>query len=204
VRNILCNQAQKQASAKGILGRGGETQRQAGSGPVKARRTESVEATGNLDGCQWNRVVRIMQVIKRNASHKEIPEVDLWLCVIRQAIQDLNNRHRSDAIWFFNSPSFADVCDYIGCDPSYVLKVMEIGGIGLQGTERRHAKTLPRNASKRNKSGVTGVCFSNNHQKWKAYIYSNQKSIDLGLFHDKQDAIDARKNAELIYRRQAI
>ena len=35
--------------------------------------------------------------------------------------------------------------------------------------------------------------------KWKAYIKINQRTIHLGTFSNKEDAIIARKNAEIKY-----
>jgi hypothetical protein len=48
-----------------------------------------------------------------------------------------------------------------------------------------------------NMSGVTGVHWSKNHQKWLASIRSDRKSHHIGLFADKDDAIAARKDAEV-------
>lgn len=53
--------------------------------------------------------------------------------------------------------------------------------------------------SSNNTSGVKGVSWSNNEQKWKARICINNKQIHLGTFANKEDAILARKNAEEKY-----
>jgi hypothetical protein len=53
--------------------------------------------------------------------------------------------------------------------------------------------------SKRNISGVTGVCFDKKRQKWHARIVVNGKFIHLGYFEVKDDSIAARKNAEVKY-----
>ena len=50
-----------------------------------------------------------------------------------------------------------------------------------------------------NTSGTTGVCWSSSKKKWEAKIKVNQKTIHLGRFDDLQDAIDARKAAEVKY-----
>jgi hypothetical protein len=50
--------------------------------------------------------------------------------------------------------------------------------------------------SKRNTSGVKGVYWRKQTNNWLAAIYVNGVYIHLGLFKDKQDAIDARKEAE--------
>lgn len=52
-----------------------------------------------------------------------------------------------------------------------------------------------------NTSGVTGVNWISNNNKWHAYIIVNRKNINLGYYSDKNEAIKARKNAELIYTR---
>ena len=52
---------------------------------------------------------------------------------------------------------------------------------------------------KRNKSGIVGVNWSNKRNKWEAYISISSKTISLGRFTDKEDAIKARKAAEIEY-----
>jgi hypothetical protein len=56
-----------------------------------------------------------------------------------------------------------------------------------------------RRIDRRNKSGITGVFWSNCKNKWIATIGYNHKRIYLGGFHDINDAITARKNAEEKY-----
>ena len=56
-----------------------------------------------------------------------------------------------------------------------------------------------RSKNKNNTSNVTGVYWNNYHNKWKAQIIVEGKSIFLGLFKDKQGAIDARRGAENEY-----
>lgn len=53
--------------------------------------------------------------------------------------------------------------------------------------------------SSSNTSGYTGVTFARREQCWIAQININGKKIYLGYFTDKQDAINARKEAELKY-----
>ena len=50
-----------------------------------------------------------------------------------------------------------------------------------------------------NTSGITGVSLYKQTNKWRAYIEYNQKYIHLGLFDTKEDAIKARKQAEIKY-----
>lgn len=53
--------------------------------------------------------------------------------------------------------------------------------------------------SKNNKSGFKGVCWSKQNNKWEAYISINSKKKNLGLFSDLNEAIEARKKAEIKY-----
>ena len=50
-----------------------------------------------------------------------------------------------------------------------------------------------------NTSGIKGVSWNKRLEKWNAYIQINKKRIHLGYFIDKEDAIQARKAAELKY-----
>lgn len=45
-----------------------------------------------------------------------------------------------------------------------------------------------------------GVCWSNTANKWKAYISLEGKQKHLGYFNNIEDAIQARKDAEDIYK----
>lgn len=47
-----------------------------------------------------------------------------------------------------------------------------------------------------NTSGITGVFFDKSKQKWRAYITFKNKKYNLGVFENKEDAIQARKEAE--------
>lgn len=58
-----------------------------------------------------------------------------------------------------------------------------------------------RNTGKRvnNTSGIIGVSFDKTRNKWLAGITVNYKHVGLGRFENKEDAIRARKNAEIEY-----
>ena len=47
---------------------------------------------------------------------------------------------------------------------------------------------------------IPGVCWSNTANKWRAYINLEGKQKHLGYFDNIEDAIQARKNAEDIYK----
>ena len=61
------------------------------------------------------------------------------------------------------------------------------GGLNQKNMKR------PRN----NQSGHIGVFWHKDKQRWLAYITSNKKRINLGYFEDINDAIAARKQAEV-------
>jgi hypothetical protein len=53
--------------------------------------------------------------------------------------------------------------------------------------------------SKRNTSGTRGVCFVKKANKWRSKISINGKETHIGLYSTYEEAVDARKNAELEY-----
>lgn len=50
-----------------------------------------------------------------------------------------------------------------------------------------------------NTSGAVGVSLNKKSNKWEAYIRINKKRIYLGLFENFDDAVKARKEAEIKY-----
>lgn len=52
---------------------------------------------------------------------------------------------------------------------------------------------------KHNTSGVTGVSWNNRDNRWVAQIGFNKKNIHLGNFVNFEDAVNARKKAEIKY-----
>lgn len=50
-----------------------------------------------------------------------------------------------------------------------------------------------------NKSGVTGVSFSNVHNLWRSYINFEGKRVELGRYKQERDAVVARLEAESRY-----
>lgn len=63
----------------------------------------------------------------------------------------------------------------------------------------RSENSQNRSLALNNTSGVVGVSWNKREQAWKAYIKINQKQIHLGTFYNKEDAIKARKEAEIKY-----
>lgn len=63
----------------------------------------------------------------------------------------------------------------------------------------RQENTMNSGLSKNNSSGVTGVSFRKDKNKWRAYIFYNGEQITLGHFKEKDEAIVARLLAEVEY-----
>lgn len=59
-----------------------------------------------------------------------------------------------------------------------------------------HNNTINDKVAKNNKSGVTGVCWNKQCNKWQAYIWHNGKGKGLGYFENFEDAVAARHAAE--------
>jgi len=62
-------------------------------------------------------------------------------------------------------------------------------------SENSRNTSIPKN----NKSGFTGVFFTNSLKKWTAKIEYNKKQIVLGNYNNKEDAVIARLKGELKY-----
>jgi len=61
--------------------------------------------------------------------------------------------------------------------------------------ENQRNKSLNKN----NTSGVCGVYWRKDSQKWQTLIVVNNRLLHLGYYHDKEDAIAARAAAEIKY-----
>ena len=57
-------------------------------------------------------------------------------------------------------------------------------------------QSINKGSFRNNTSGVKGVTFDKKNGKWKAYIYSNNKMIYLGLHENLEDAKRVREDAE--------
>lgn len=69
-----------------------------------------------------------------------------------------------------------------------------------EATRQENCQNISRPCN--NTSGTMGVSFENRRNKWRAYIvasHGSRKAIHLGLFVDKDDAIEARHAAEKKY-----
>lgn len=62
-----------------------------------------------------------------------------------------------------------------------------------------HNNDCNRAAPKNNTSGHIGVSYSKHHKGWRAYITIYGKQIQLGVFDDIKEAVEARRLAEKQY-----
>ena len=58
---------------------------------------------------------------------------------------------------------------------------------------------MNRRIAKNNTSGVTGITWRNDSNKWRVRIQVNNKSISIGSYDTIEDAIEARNKAEEKY-----
>ena len=67
----------------------------------------------------------------------------------------------------------------------------------LQLVENTSLIAITNKPNKSNTSGVVGVVYLKKRDKWRAVIYFQKKTKYLGEFYNKEDAIRARKKAEI-------
>ena len=89
---------------------------------------------------------------------------------------------------------------FYGCQP--IGYIDHINGNGLDNRiDNLRCVTVSENAKNRkirpgNRSGLSGVVWSETQQKWFASVRDNKKQINLGAFRDFFEAVCARKSAE--------
>jgi hypothetical protein len=96
-------------------------------------------------------------------------------------------------IWLYVYGSMPEMVDHINHDgfDNRILNLREVPSSVNQKNQSR---------SRRNKSGKTGVYWSERFQRWKAEIFVNGKKICLGSFREKDDAVKARTEADERFR----
>lgn len=94
--------------------------------------------------------------------------------------------------WFYMRGAWPNQIDHINHDKS------DNRAVNLRNVTRlENSKNLK--LHKRNRSGVVGVCWRDKDNRWEANISCNNKSIYLGQFVDKEDAVRVRGAAEIKY-----
>ena len=64
-------------------------------------------------------------------------------------------------------------------------------------TQQQNA--MNQSINSKNTSGVTGVSYDKQKNKWQSYIGLNDKKINLGYYNTLEEAIEVRKQAEIKY-----
>lgn len=87
--------------------------------------------------------------------------------------------------------------------PSFDIDHIDHDTLNNKYTNLRHVnhtenkKNLPLRSD--NKSGFVGVRFCTKSKKWKAFINVDKRTVSLGTYTRKKEAIQARKDANLKY-----
>lgn len=93
-------------------------------------------------------------------------------------------------IWLYQTGTFPDQVDHIDHDRSNNAW-SNLREVNYTGNARNMSK------SKRNTSGVVGVSFDKSRNKWRASIGVEGSLKHLGMYESKEDAVYARKQAEI-------
>ena len=135
-------------------------------------------------------------------------EHNTW-CGIRNRT---NHRHKSTRRWYYDKgvkvckswlESFENFYQDMGdCPEGYTLDRIDPDGDYCKENCRwasYEMQSINKGSFRNNTSGVKGVTFDKKNGKWKAYIYSNNKMIYLGLHENLEDAKRVREDAEKTY-----
>jgi hypothetical protein len=115
-----------------------------------------------------------------------------------------NNGHRGNTEYVCNTNG-VPLHRFILGEPAegYVIDHINRDGLDNRVCNLRFAtfsqNNMNKGVPKNNTSGCTGVGWHKTEGKWRARIKINGKSIELGHFVQKKDAIKARKQAEMKY-----
>ncbi len=94
--------------------------------------------------------------------------------------------------WFYTYGEMPNVIDHQDGDPSNNA-ISNLRNTDIQGNGRNRKKNAD------NTSGVTGVVWHKRGKRWFGQIKVDGKKIHLGSFIEFSDAVNARKNAEVLY-----
>lgn len=149
---------------------------------------ERVSETASLDltGRKFDK----LKVIKR--SDKEYKDrFTWWVCEC-----DCGNIKAIRGISLTSGASTSCGCNHV--EVGYKLQQYVEGNYRKDGVL---TSNLTQKLSKRNKTGVKGVSYAEDRNKYRAYITIKRKQIKLGDFDTLVEAAEARKKAEEIYHK---
>lgn len=92
-------------------------------------------------------------------------------------------------IWALHYDCWPELLDHIDRDPTN-------NKIENLRVANKKFNSINSGVPKNNVSGVKGVCWHKQANKWTAQIKNDQKKVHLGTFEDLQDAVSARLQAE--------
>jgi hypothetical protein len=145
-------------------------------------------------GCLWNRVTLNSRAVKGDmAGHldqdKRRPSAKAkWVVRIEK-----RNYLESHLVWLWHHGRLpkADL-EHLDGDP--LNSAIE----NLREYDHRQRPTRP---NRLNKSGYPGVNWDKRNNRWRAEICVNKRTINLGRFDEWDDAVDARKAADIEHGR---
>ena len=114
-----------------------------------------------------------------------------YLAVVTNSVQ--YRMHR--IIWCYHFGPIADTLEIDHIDGDKTNNMIE----NLRLATRSQNKFNNKRANRNSKSNILGVSWYEAKSKWRAQIRINYKKIHLGYFVNQEDAIAARKAAELQY-----
>ena len=132
--------------------------------------------------------------ISTNKVLKPAPDKDGYLRVglTKESKQRSFRVHRLVAEVFLENPNGYKQVDHIDRNPANNLFH------NLRWVSHSENQ-INRGISSRNKSGIVGVFQRSGKGSWHAFICINGCKVRLGQFKNKDDAINARKQAEIIH-----
>lgn len=119
-----------------------------------------------------------------------------------------------DYHWYFDDKGYVVAHDYINDKKILIHRLITNFEYDIVDHKDKHPENNRKNnlrtasrsenamnskLSKKNKSGVTGVCWDKRNSVWSAFISINGKQKWLGRFNCKEEAIKARLEAEHEY-----
>lgn len=176
---------------------------------------------GETKSCGCLNIERAQRMGKNNKKYNEYYQIDNIVHVKfsncdDEFLCDINDWENTKKIcWYKNNTGYARgeindrfvlFHDYIlNIEPSCETEVDHISGNRLDN-RRCNLRLCSRKENAYNKglyssntSGVTGVSWHKKYCKWGAYIQKDKKNILLGYFDVYEDAVNARRNAEVKY-----